>query len=62
MINAADLPAVRARTEAVELAENGLTLADADAAAAPSGTAAACYPSKKLVLENGRYVVAGTTK
>jgi hypothetical protein len=62
MINAADLPAVRARTEAIDLAENGLTLTDADVVGASTDAAPPCYPSKKLVLENGRYVVAGTTK
>lgn len=58
MINAADLPAVRARTEGATVAEiqSGAS-APRDAAAPAPG-----YPSKKLVLENGRYVVADPAK
>jgi hypothetical protein len=57
MINAADLPAVRAAQE-----ENAQRLAGAAAEAAPAAGVVACYPAKKLVLDNGRYVVAEPTK
>jgi hypothetical protein len=58
MIDAAKLPAVRARAEGAVPAENETrSTTTSDAAVAPPS-----YPSKKLVLENGRYLVAGTTK
>jgi hypothetical protein len=57
MINAADLPAVRAAQE-----ENVQRLAGAAAETAPAAGAVACYPAKKLVLDGGRYVVAEPTK
>jgi hypothetical protein len=57
MINAADLPAVRAAQE-----DNVQRLAEAAAEAAPAACAVACYPAKKLVLDGGRYVVAEPTK
>lgn len=56
MIKAADLPAVRARAE-----NDPASTAPGDAAALAASVPAA-YPSKKLVLENGRYVVAEPTK
>lgn len=54
MINAADLPAVRARAENAAPAEKE--------ALAGAGAPAPSYPSKKLVLENGRYVLADPPK
>jgi hypothetical protein len=57
MINAADLPAVRAAQE-----ENMQRLAGAAAETAPVADLVACYPAKKLVLDGGRYVVAEPTK
>lgn len=62
MINAADLPAVRARAvDAAAVHQDADSdavggIADAEVAQAPG------YPSKKLVLENGRYVVADPAK
>lgn len=58
MIDVSALPAVRARVETVELAKDGLDPALNEA----SATQAPGYPSKKLVVENGRYVVAEPTK
>jgi hypothetical protein len=57
MINAADLPAVRAAQE-----ENVQRLAGAAAETAPAAGVVAGYPAKKLVLDGGRYVVAEPTK
>lgn len=58
MINAANLPAVRARADGTEQAGD----ASRSTVATPSAVSAPSYPAKKLVLENGRYVVAETTK
>jgi len=55
MIKAADLPAVRARADGVAQAE-GDPVPRVEVPLVPS------YPSKKLVLENGQYVVAEPTK
>lgn len=56
MINAANLPAVRARADADQAGDASRSTATAPTASPPS------YPSKTLVLENGRYVVADSTK
>lgn len=62
MINAADLPVVRARAEAAVLAENTPGADVAGAVAAPDAGQVPSYPSKKLTLDNGRYVVADHDK
>jgi hypothetical protein len=55
MIKAADLPAVRARLDGTASDQN-----ESVVRAAP--TPVPTYPLKKLVLENGQYVVAEPTK
>jgi hypothetical protein len=55
MIKAADLPAVRARADGAAPAEN-------DAGSRAVAPPVPSYPLKKLVLDDGRYVVAEPTK